>query len=276
LKAPAIAAAACFGAVLIYCSLDFPGWGDPRAPASTHVSPRYLERAVEETSVPNVVTAVLADYRGYDTMFETVVIFTAGVACIALLRVFGRARAKTRLYRHTPTGITLRFEEGARFPRESAEFERIDLEWVPYDIVIKTASRLMVPFSQIFALYVIAHGHHSPGGGFQGGVILGASVILFAISQNLRATLGRFSEKAAVLLAVLGVFIYAGTGALCMALGANYLDYGALSRLFPVDPVAARSLGILVVEIGVGLSVMAVVVLLYTNLASAGRHDEGL
>jgi multicomponent Na+:H+ antiporter subunit B len=276
LKALAIAAVACFGAVLIYCTLDFPGWGDPHAPASTHVSPRYIERTIEETSVPNAVTSVLADYRGYDTMFETTVIFTAGVACIILLRMFGHRGTQTRLYRHRPTGITLRFEEGARFPPESEEFERIDLEWVPYDIVVKSVSRLMVPFCQIFALYVIAHGHYSPGGGFQGGVILGAAVILFALAYNLLSTFRRISEKTAVLFAAAGVFIYAGTGALCMTFGSNYLDYGALSRFLPVDPVSARSLGILMVEIGVGMSVMAVMVLLYTNLTSAGQHDEGL
>jgi multicomponent Na+:H+ antiporter subunit B len=229
-----------------------------------------------ETSVPNVVTAVLADYRGYDTMFETIVIFSAAVACLFLLRVFERSQPKARMYRHIPSGITLRIKKGGQLPQSSKEFERIDLMWVPYDLIVKTSSRLIVPFSQLFALYVIAHGHHSPGGGFQGGVILGASIILFAISQNLRTSLGRISEKRAVLLCVLGVLIYAGTGILSVLLGANYLDYGALSRIFGVDPVAARSFGILMVEIGVGICVMAVIVHLYYNLASAGRHDEGL
>ena len=265
-----------FGGLLIYCTLDFPAWGDPQAPASMHVSPRYIERSMEETSVPNMVTAVLADYRGYDTMFETIVIFSAGIACLFLLRIFRRLETETQQYRHIPTGITLRIVKGVEPPRESREFERIDLMWVPYDLIIKTSARLIVPFSQIFALYVIAHGHHSPGGGFQGGVILGASIILFAISHNLRSSLTRISEKLAVLLCGLGVFIYAGTGALSILLGSNYLDYSALSQVFGVDPVTARSHGILMVEIGVGICVMAVMVHLYYNLASAGRHDEGL
>ena len=63
-----------------------PKWGDPNSPASTHVSPRYLKKTLEETDVPNVVTSVLADYRGYDTLGETTVIFTAGVSCIFILR----------------------------------------------------------------------------------------------------------------------------------------------------------------------------------------------
>lgn len=74
------------GALLVYSAEEFPGWGDPQQPASTHVSPRYIEKTVEETGVPNAVTSVLADYRGYDTMFETSVIFCAGVAVMMLLR----------------------------------------------------------------------------------------------------------------------------------------------------------------------------------------------
>ncbi len=74
------------GAVLIYGTVDMPDWGDPRSPASMHVSPRYIEKAMEETAVPNMVTSVLADYRGYDTLGETVVIFTAAMACVLLIR----------------------------------------------------------------------------------------------------------------------------------------------------------------------------------------------
>ncbi len=276
MRAPGIIVVLLFGSLLVYSTLDFPPWGDPEAPASMHVSPRYIEQSMAETSVPNIVTAVLADYRGYDTMFETIVIFSAGVACLFLLRIFRRIEPESRMIRHVPTGITLRIAKGVSPPRESAEFERIDLMWVPYGLVVKTACRLIVPFSQLFALYVIAHGHHSPGGGFQGGVILGASIILYAISNNIRASLARIDEKVAVLLCGLGVFIYAGTGALCMLLGANFLDYGALYRILGVDTVTARSHGILMVEIGVGITVMAVMVHLYYSLASAGRHDEGL
>jgi multicomponent Na+:H+ antiporter subunit B len=74
------------GAALIYGTLDMPKWGDPNSPASTHVSPYYLRHSMEDTATPNVVTSVLADYRGYDTLGETTVVFTAGIACILLLR----------------------------------------------------------------------------------------------------------------------------------------------------------------------------------------------
>ena len=276
MKAMGLILVVILGGLLIYGSLDFPLWGDPHSPANTHVSPYYIEHTLEDTSVPNIVTAVLADYRGYDTMFETIVIFTAGIACIFLLRTHKSVEPDSRLYRHIPTGITLRIEKGGKFPEDSQDFERIDTAWIPYDLIVKSTCRRIIPFIQIFALYVIAHGHYSPGGGFQGGVILGASLILFAIGFDLRSAVKRISERLTAFLCALGVFIYAGTGALCMLYKANYLDYSALSSILGVDPVGARSHGILIVEIGVGIAVMAVMVILYYNLASAGKQDEGL
>jgi multicomponent Na+:H+ antiporter subunit B len=264
------------GGLLIYGTFEFPLWGDPAAPASTHVSPYYIENTLKDTSVPNIVTAVLADYRGYDTMFETVVIFTAGIACIFLLRTYKTVEPDIRLYRHIPTGITLRIEKGGKFPEDLRHFERLDSAWVPYDLIVRTTCRLVIPFIQIFALYVIAHGHYSPGGGFQGGVIMGASLVLFAIAFNLRSAIRRMSERVTMLLAALGLGIYAGIGILCMLFEKNYLDYSALANILALDPLSARSHGILMVEIGVGIVVMAVMVMLYYTLASAGKHDEGL
>lgn len=74
------------GAVLAYGSLGLPAFSDPLAPIHTHVAPRYLNEGPRETGVPNIVSAVLASYRGYDTLGETVVVFTAGAGVIALLR----------------------------------------------------------------------------------------------------------------------------------------------------------------------------------------------
>jgi len=71
---------------LVYGTLWLPAFSDPLAPIHVHVVPRYLHEALKETDVPNVVTAVLASYRGYDTLGETTVVFTAGAGVIALLR----------------------------------------------------------------------------------------------------------------------------------------------------------------------------------------------
>ena len=75
------------GAALIYGTLDMPHFGDPDAPVHQHVAPRYHEKSPDEIGIPNVVTGVLASYRGYDTLGELTVIFTAGVGVLALLGI---------------------------------------------------------------------------------------------------------------------------------------------------------------------------------------------
>jgi multicomponent Na+:H+ antiporter subunit B len=82
----ALAVAGLTGATILGVSRGLPPWGDPGSPAARHVSPDYIIRSLDDTSTPNVVTAVLADYRGYDTLIETAVIFTAGLGGWFLLR----------------------------------------------------------------------------------------------------------------------------------------------------------------------------------------------
>ncbi len=128
-------------------------------------------------------------------------------------------------------------------------------------IVIKTLARLLTPFIQLFGLYVIMHGHSSPGGGFQGGVILGASFILIAIAYGVDEVKRRFFLKTLTILTTLGVFIYGGIGLVCLLCGGNYLDYGIL----PID-YEPRGMGMLGIEIGVGITVMSVMVSIFHDL----------
>ena len=74
------------GTAIVWGTLTLPDFGTADAPIHKHVAPRYLAKSIEETNVPNVVTSVLADYRGYDTLGETTVIFTAGIGVMLLLR----------------------------------------------------------------------------------------------------------------------------------------------------------------------------------------------
>lgn len=76
---------AVFAAILVQAGRDLPGLGANHSPASDHVAARYVERSLEETKTPNVVTAVLADYRGFDTFGETTVVFAAALACLLVL-----------------------------------------------------------------------------------------------------------------------------------------------------------------------------------------------
>lgn len=136
--------------------------------------------------------------------------------------------------------------------------------------IVAVACRLIAPLIQIVALYVLFHGHYSPGGGFQGGVLLAASFILIRLALGLDAGQLQFSTRAGVVLGGLGVLVYAGVGATVLLLGGNYLDYAHLP-LPGFEPAAARSLGILLVEVGVMLAVSAVITVIYDDLiASAG------
>lgn len=142
------------------------------------------------------------------------------------------------------------------------------------DIIIKTIARIFVPFLQLYALYVIMHGHYSPGGGFQGGVVLGASLALLLITHGYDEVRRRMPEKAVILLGSMGVLIYAGIGLTCLLLGGNYLDYSQLSVILHVDPAHARSLGILGVELGVGFTVMAIMYSIFFDISTGGILPE--
>jgi len=240
------------GFLLMYAVLDFPAWGDPNSPASTHLSDHYITKTLEETGVPNLVTAVLADYRGFDTMLETSVVFVAGIAILGILR----KRSST----------TVPIKKSGRLRTASPE----------PDLIIRTTSRLLLPAIQLFALYVIAHGHHSPGGGFQGGVILAASLILVALSFSLRSAMLKAGERLMIILGNVGIYIYAGVGVLCLLSFANFLDYSALDWLYPGDAVRARYHSMLVVEIGVAFTVGSVLFLIYAALSSKGAMRRGL
>lgn len=143
-------------------------------------------------------------------------------------------------------------------------------------LIVQTAVRILVPFIQIFGLYVIVHGHYSPGGGFQGGVILGASFVLLALAYDLKFSLTHMSERVNLIFGNCGALIFVGTGVLTALFGGLFLDYSALDVLIPLGPIEWRSFGIFVVEVGVGLAVMSIMVSLFWDLSSDGELDEGL
>ena len=131
--------------------------------------------------------------------------------------------------------------------------------------VIDAAARLLAPFMWLFATYVLVHGHDSPGGGFQGGVIMAASIILLRLVQS-RERESAFTSHNALTLACAGPLLYGGIGVASLLFGGNFLDYGALP--LPLDPVEVRVIGTLGIETGVMLGVTGVLVLIFDMLAS--------
>ena len=106
-----IASVVCIvaGALLVFAALDLPAFGDPNAPAHIHVAPRYLEESGTLLHIPNVVTTVLASYRGFDTLGETIVVFTAGLGVLMLLS----GATRTRRQETPPAAVTCKAKKGA-------------------------------------------------------------------------------------------------------------------------------------------------------------------
>jgi multicomponent Na+:H+ antiporter subunit B len=134
--------------------------------------------------------------------------------------------------------------------------------------VLRVVAKLLIPVIMLFALYVQFHGDYSPGGGFQAGVIFAAAIILYALLFGLEAAMDVISPAVLRILAATGVLIYAGVGIAAMLLGGHFLDYNVLAH----SATEGQHLGIFLVELGVGITVASVMLLLY--FAFVGR-DPG-
>ena len=136
--------------------------------------------------------------------------------------------------------------------------------------VLQVVTKLLIPFVMLFALYVQFHGDYGPGGGFQAGVIFAAAFVLYGLIFGVQRTRLILPPSALRILMSLGVLLYAGTGLVAMALGGNLLDYSALAA----DPVAGQHYGIIAIELGVGITVAAVMVSLFYGFASLRGADS--
>ncbi|MGB0955131.1 MAG: Na(+)/H(+) antiporter subunit B [Panacagrimonas sp.] len=138
--------------------------------------------------------------------------------------------------------------------------------------ILRVVSKLLVPFILLFALYVQFHGDYGPGGGFQAGVIFAAGIILYGLVFGLKRAQQVLPLALMLRLVPLGVLLYAGVGAVNMLNGGNFLDYDTID---PHHPVHGQHLGILLVELGVGITVTAVMVCIFYAFAGRGVGAAG-
>lgn len=136
-----------------------------------------------------------------------------------------------------------------------------------HNLILRVISKFLIPLIIVFALYVQFHGDFGPGGGFQAGVILSSAIILFALVFGLDAAEQIIPPTILRILASLGVLLYAGVGLVTIFLGGNYLDYSVLGS----TQVAGQHLGILLVELGVGITVFTVMLIIFFAFAGRGR-----
>lgn len=137
--------------------------------------------------------------------------------------------------------------------------------------VLLTVARFLIPFLLMYGFYVQLHGEYSPGGGFQAGVIISSAFILHALIMGLEKTKEVLPLSWLKIFAALGVLLYGGVGVISIIKGGNYLNYSVLRE----DPVAGQKLGILVIELGVGITVFAVMLTIFYVFAGRRYEEEG-
>lgn len=227
--------------LLLRVAADLPDLGDPHSPANSHLAPYFRESGAEDAGSDNLVTAETVNYRGFDALAKVTVIFTGLMAVVAIL---GRERRG----------------EDRSLP---------DLSAVPVSPVVRLAVTLAVPFIITFSLYVIMHGELRPGGGFQGGAIIGASLILYTSAFGLWRATERFPHTLRYPLegvAVLTLFLVGLAG---VAGGAAFLTY-LLPRLSGEAQTGARQWLINLAELGIGVGDAVVLVSLLFALSKEG------
>lgn len=237
------------GSLLIYGTMDTPYFGSAEAPIHQHVAPRYINDSMQEIGIPNIVTSVLAGYRGFDTFGEAVVIFTAGMGVLALLSTFGRSGSATK---------------------ETAKIDSGNVALHEQYLILRVVSKILLPFIMLFALYVQFHGDYGPGGGFQAGVIFAAAIILYTLLFGINTACRVINQFLIQITAATGVLIYGSVGLVALLNGKNFLDYSALAT----DPIAGQHLGILLVELGVGITVASVMMIIFFSFAVRREHNK--
>ena len=136
-----------------------------------------------------------------------------------------------------------------------------------HNLILRVLAKYLFPVIALFAFYVQFHGDYGPGGGFQAGVILSVAFIFYTLVFGLETTEKVLPPGVLRILASAGVLIYAGTGVATMMMGGNFLDYDLLS----LKPIEGQHIGIMVIELGVGITVSAVMLMIFFAFAGRGR-----
>ena len=135
-----------------------------------------------------------------------------------------------------------------------------------HNLILRVIAKYLFPVIALFAFYVQFHGDYGPGGGFQAGVILSVAFILYALVFGLDTAEQVLPPDVLRILASTGVLLYAGTGVVTMLMGGNFLDYDLLA----LNPIKGQHIGIMLIELGIGITVSAIMLMIF--YAFAGRE----
>ena len=222
-------------ALLLYTVTALPAFGDPNHPINNEVSARYIENGLQETGAVNIVTGMILDYRAFDTLGESSVLFTAAMVVLFLLR---------------------KDKDSARYSQLAQTMDlnpHSDTYYEPKnDIILQKTATILVPIVLLLGVYVVLNGHLSPGGGFSGGAIMGAGLILYVTAFGFDKMRRFFTYKTYQRVVLVALLTYALSKCYSFYTGANHIE-----SVIPLGtPGAILSSGlILVLNICVGFIV---------------------
>lgn len=194
----------CFAlaALLLYTVSYLPETGRADKPVNNEVPARYIESGLQETGAVNIVTGMILDYRAFDTFGESNVLFVATITVLILLHV--------------------NKQKGENGKEEEPENDRI---YEPKnDVILQAGAIVLVPMIILFGIYVILNGHLSPGGGFSGGAVIGAGLILYLNAFGFKKTEKLFTEKTYRWVSFAALTTYCLAKSYSFYTGANHLE----------------------------------------------------
>ena len=214
-----------FSAFMLLTVANLPSYGSDSAPTVNEVAERYVEKGTEETGAVNTVAGMILDYRAFDTLGESFVLFTAMCAVTMLMNVPGKRRVR-----------------------------KLDQDTMDYyqDPIIRTVCKLVIPIILMFGIYILLNGHLSPGGGFSGGAIMASALIIYALVWGGERASRAIPAKALRIIVLCALGFYACSKTYSFFTGANHLH----SIISPGTPGRILSAGlILPLNVAVGFVV---------------------
>lgn len=225
-------------ATLILTVYGLPSFGGAQNPTENEVVDRYLEKGMEEGGATNLVANMILDYRAFDTLGESNVLFIAACSVIILLRL------------------------NAGDPKAALRAEADDRTYEPKnDIILQAGARVLMPIMMLYGMYIVLNGHLGPGGGFSGGAVMGVGLVLYLNAFGFKKTERFFTFRTFRVISLAALSFYALSKAYSFFTGANHLE-SIITNGHPGDILSAGL--ILPLNIAVGLVVCCTMYAFYT------------
>ena len=234
---------------LLRMVIDLPPFGAADNPYNNEVGQRYIEQGIPETGAINFVAGMILDYRAFDTFGESTVLFVAACSVLILMKLGEHGKDE----QPTPAMLEAEWDDRHHEPKN--------------DEILQLAAKVLVPIVLLYGFYVVLNGHLSPGGGFSGGAIMGAGLILYLNAFGFEKASKIFTFKTFRWVTFVSLMTYAGLKSYSFFTGANHIE----SHIPKGTPGAILSSGfILPLNICVGFIVMCTMYAFYTLFRKGG------